>query len=99
MLHRYEPLKATEEAVGLAGAYTDAGLVPEKYANDALHVALATLARADVIVSWNFKHMVSPAQQRAFNGVNVALGYAMILVMTPAEIVKVLEAPDESEED
>lgn len=95
MLQGYEALDVTEESVRLAQAYTSAGLVREKYANDALHVALATLARADVIVSWNFKHIVNPAQQRGFNGVNIALGYGIILVMTPAEIVKVLEEPDE----
>ncbi len=99
MLQDYEPLEVTEESIRLAEAYSKAGLIPEKYANDALHVALATLSRADVVISWNFRHMVNPAQQRAFNGVNIALGYGIISVMTPAEIVKVLEVPDETRED
>jgi hypothetical protein len=62
-----------------------------------LHVAYATLARADVLVSWNFKHLVNPLRERAFNGVNVANGYGFVSIMTPAEVVRVLEVSDEEE--
>ena len=95
MVHGYEPLEVTDEAVNLAKAYIQAGVVTEKYSDDALHVAMATLARADVIVSWNFKHIVNPVRERAFNGVNIALGYGIVSVMTPEAMVKVMEAQDE----
>jgi hypothetical protein len=63
-------------------------------ADDALHVAQATLARADVIVSWNFKHLVNPTRIRAFNGVNLGQGYGLVVIMTPAEVIGGLEQAD-----
>jgi len=91
----YERLELTQEAEVLRDAYLSAGVVSAKYAGDALHVAQATLARADVIVSWNFKHLVNPSRVRAFNGVNTAQGYGQIIIMTPTDIIKMLEEEDE----
>jgi hypothetical protein len=62
------------------------------YADDALHVAQATVARVDVIVSWNFKHLVNPIRVREFNGVNLAHGYRLIVILTPADVVRIVEA-------
>ena len=91
----FEPLPVSEEAVRLSQAYLRAGIVAEQYAGDALHVALATLARADVVVSWNFRHLVNPMRERAFNGVNIAAGYGLVSITTPAEVLKTLEVEDE----
>jgi hypothetical protein len=57
-----------------------------------MHVAMATLARVDVIASWNFKHLVDPRRSRAFNGVNLSMGYGLVAIMSPSDIVKFLEA-------
>jgi len=95
MEQAYEPLTVSEEAVRLSQAYVRAGIVGERFADDALHVALATLARADVIASWNFRHLVNPVRERAFNGVNIASGYGLISMMTPAGIARILEVEDE----
>jgi predicted nucleic acid-binding protein len=91
-----ERLAVNDDAVGLHEAYLNTGIVPPRYADDALHVALATVARADVLVSWNFKHLVNPVRVRAFNGVNIAQGYGPIIIMTPSDIVGLLEQPDEA---
>jgi predicted nucleic acid-binding protein len=91
-----ERLAVNDDAVELHEAYLSTGIVPPRYADDALHVALATVARADVLVSWNFKHLVNPVRVRAFNGVNIAQGYGPIIIMTPADIVGLLEQPDET---
>jgi hypothetical protein len=90
------PLGADVER--LRDGYVWAGVVSEKYAGDALHVAHATLARADAVVSWNFKHLVNPAQVRAFNSVNLRNGHSLVVIMTPPDIVKVSEESDESQE-
>jgi len=95
MMRSYEPIAVNEESVNLSKAYIQAGIVGERHADDALHVALATLARADVIVSWNFKHLVNPLRERAFNGVNIASGYGLIAITSPADIIKTLEVSDE----
>jgi hypothetical protein len=92
-----ERLALTQEAELLRDAYLLAGVVTVKYADDALHVAQSTLARADVLVSWNFKHLVNPSRVRAFNGVNTVQGYGQIIIMTPTDIVRMLEEGDEEE--
>lgn len=93
---RSERLILTSEAIALRDAYLRSEVVTQKYADDALHVAQATLARADVIVSWNFRHLVNPSRIREYNGINLAQGYGLIIVMTPTELVKIVEvAPNE----
>jgi predicted nucleic acid-binding protein len=96
---RSERLVLTSEAIILRDAYLKGEVVTQKYADDALHVAQATLARADVIVSWNFRHLVNPARIRAFNGINLAQGYGLIVVMTPAELVNIVEVACDEQED
>jgi predicted nucleic acid-binding protein len=91
-----ERLEVNDDAVELHEAYLRGAVVPPRYADDALHVALATVARADVLVSWNFKHLVNPVRVRAFNGVNIAQGYGPIIILTPADIVGLLEQPYEN---
>jgi len=92
-----ERLPLTREVELLRDAYLTAGVVAAQYADDALHVAHATLARADVIVTWNFRHLVNPSRVRAFNGVNIAQGYGPVIIMTPVDIDGVLEESDEEE--
>jgi predicted nucleic acid-binding protein len=91
-----ERLEVSDGAMELHEAYLRTGIVSPRYANDALHVALATVARADVLVSWNFQHLVTPVRVRAFNGVNIAQGYGPIIILTPSDIVGLLEQPDET---
>ena len=83
------------EVEELRDAYLVESIVTPKYSNDALHVAHATIARADVIVSWNFKHLVNPFRIRGFNSVNMKQGYGSIIIMTPSDIVNTLEDADE----
>jgi hypothetical protein len=55
--------------------------------SDALHVALATIGRVDVMVSWNFKHIVNLGKIRMFNAVNLEQGYGFIEIRTPKEVL------------
>jgi len=70
----------------LAEAYIAAGVVGAKWYEDCLHVAFATVARADAIVSWNFKHIVRLDRIRAFNAVNLPEGYGVITIISPKEV-------------
>lgn len=54
-----EALSLTPEAEELATAYVEDGAIGARMRADALHIALATVARVDVLVSWNFKHIVN----------------------------------------
>ena len=82
-----EAVLRSEEAERLRAAYLDAGVVPAAQANDALHVAIATVARVDVIVSWNFRHIVHFDRIRAFNAVNLREGYPPVEIRSPREVV------------
>jgi predicted nucleic acid-binding protein len=81
-----EALEITEEVSELADAYLAAGVVGVRWRADCLHVAAATLYRADSIVSWNFRHIVRLDKIRAFNAVNLEQGYGMITILSPKEV-------------
>ena len=82
-----ERLVSSAESRDLQRAYLAARVVGPARANDAHHVAIATLARGDVIASWNFKHIVHWGKIRAFNAVNLRLGLPSIDIRSPREIV------------
>jgi predicted nucleic acid-binding protein len=76
-----------EEVKELADAYLARGVVGRGSLADALHVALATVSAVDVLVSWNFKHIVNLGRIRLFNAVNLEQGYGLIEIRTPQEVL------------
>jgi len=70
----------------LAQAYVSSGILQEAHRADATHVAAATVARADLILSWHFKHIVNYDKIQRFNGVNMLNGYSRIEIHSPLEI-------------
>lgn len=70
----------------LAQAYMDARLVPPPKRNDARHIALATVADLDAIVSWNFRDMVNIRKKRLVHAVNAKFGYRLIDIISPLEV-------------
>lgn len=76
-----------DEAIQLAETYINEGALTNKSYNDALHIALATLNNSDVLASWNFKHIVNLERIRLYNSINLRLGYRMIEIRTPREIL------------
>ena len=81
-----EALALSPEAEELAAAYVDEKAVGERMRADALHIALATVARVDVLVSWNFKHIVNLRRIHAYNAVNLKKGYPILEIRTPREV-------------
>ncbi|MFA5330720.1 MAG: hypothetical protein WC384_23205 [Prolixibacteraceae bacterium] len=92
--HRFV-IVITDEAIQLAETYISEGALTNKSYNDALHIALATLNNSDVLASWNFKHIVNLDRIRLYNSINLRLGYRLIEVRTPREILKLKD--DENE--
>jgi len=86
-VHTVENLTITEEMAALSKAYIYSEVVSIKWIDDAVQVAAATVARADAIVSWNFRHMVKWEKVRAFNAVNMRLGYPVMTIITPREVI------------
>ena len=83
----FEAVEISVESIALRDAYLSQGVVGPKSASDAHHVALATVARADMIVSWNFRHIVQFSKMRGFNSVNLREGYATLAIHCPREVV------------
>jgi len=80
-------LEDSDEAAHLADSYLAHGIVGAGSKADALHVALATVGAADVLVSWNFKHIVNLGKIRLFNAVNLEQGYGFLEIRTPKEVL------------
>lgn len=78
----------SQAALDLQMAYIDAGVVTEKSLGDALHVAIATVSESDLIVSWNFKHIVHFDKIPKYNAVNVLNGYGHIGIYSPLEVIE-----------
>ena len=76
----------SEAVLELQRTYVAREIVSKKYATDAMHVALATVAGAGVIVSWNFKHIVNFQKIPMYNSVNASLGYHPIGIYSPLEV-------------
>ena len=74
------------EALGLLAGYEEHSVLGPKYRADMLHIALGTVAGVDVLVSWNFKHIVRFDKIRLFNAVNLELGYRPLTIHSPREV-------------
>lgn len=87
-LINYSPeiLPITEEALELAELYLSRNILTPKYRDDGIHIALASLANVDVVVSWNFKHIVHFDKIRLFNAVNIEQGIKTISIHSPREV-------------
>ena len=85
-LEDVELYDVTEEMQDLARRYVAAGVFTPAMFNDALHVASAVLTRQDVLVSWNFKHLVNRRRRAQVNQVNVLAGLPPIDIVAPPEM-------------
>ena len=82
-----ERVELTESAAALAQAYVKAGVVTRRQLVDAQHIAVATLHRVDVLVSWNFKHIVNLTRIHGYNSVNLRRGHPLLEIRTPLEVL------------
>jgi predicted nucleic acid-binding protein len=87
-----ETVPISAEINALRDAYLAAGIVGPRWTDDATHVAAATVARADAIASWNFKHIVRLDKIKAYNQVNLANGYGILTIVSPKEVL--IDEPD-----
>src|SRR5262245_61418020 len=88
LLHLFDVVEVSEEALDLRAAYLETGIVTRQWADDALHVAIASVAGCSLIVSWNFKHIVHFEKIPLYNAVNTLKGYATIGIFSPLEVIK-----------
>jgi len=75
---KVEVIEFTAEIALLRDAYLDAGIINAKNSADAEHIAAASVADVDLVVSWNFKHIVH------YEKIN---GYREIRIYSPREVI------------
>lgn len=83
-----EFIDLTDEAIDLANDYIHEKVVGQTSYTDCLHIALATINRADFLVSWNFKHIVNIDRIRGYNAINIKKGYKQLEIRSPREFEK-----------
>ncbi|MFO0320833.1 MAG: type II toxin-antitoxin system VapC family toxin [Bacteroidota bacterium] len=81
-------LDTNDEVVNLALEYISERVVGQTSYADCLHIALATINRADFLVSWNFKHIVNVDRIRGYNSINIKNGYKQLEIRSPREFEK-----------
>jgi hypothetical protein len=71
----------------LADSYIQENVVGRTSLEDCRHIALATINKVDVLASWNFKHIVNLDRIKGYNSVNLRLGYSMIEIRSPRDLM------------
>ena len=78
--------RVTGDMRRLAKQYVEAGVFTSIMVNDAVHVAAAVVTRQDILLSWNFKHLVNRVRRAKVNQVNTSLGLPTIEIIAQPEI-------------
>jgi hypothetical protein len=84
---KFQRVELTEEAIKLADTYIEEKVVGKTSLEDCRHIAMATIHKVDVLASWNFKHIVNLNRIKCYNSVNLRLGYSMIEIRSPKDLV------------
>lgn len=80
-------LTMTEQAIDIAQALIDRKIVPIKAAEDALHIAIATINSVDYLLTWNCKHIANPEIQRNIAAYLDTVGLFLPFICTPEELL------------
>lgn len=81
-------VEETNTAIELANEYITKNVVGKTSYSDCLHIALATINQADILISWNFKHIVNVERIRGYNSINIKNGYKQLDIRSPRELMK-----------
>jgi len=85
--YKMRALESSEQVENLARVYVEEGIIPKKYYNDALHIAIATKYKMDAIVSWNLTHIVNFKTKFQVKNINEKLKEKDVIICTPEEMV------------
>ena len=82
-----EKVEINDDVLALATKYVEEKVVGETSFDDCIHIATATVYRADILVSWNFRHIVNVYRIRGYNSINLRMNYPYLEIRSPKEIV------------
>lgn len=83
-----ERLVVNDEILTLASKYIEEKVVGLTSFDDCVHIATATINKADILVSWNFKHIVNVYRIRGYNSINIRSNYQPLEIRSPKEILE-----------
>jgi predicted nucleic acid-binding protein len=83
----YKFVEITNEIKSIANKFIEANILTQKSFDDCLHIACAIVSGCDVIVSWNFKHIVNYKTHMGVKAVTALEGYKELLIYTPAMLL------------
>ena len=86
LIKEFQKLDVDSEVEALADQYIKRGIFPEKYRDDALHLAVDTVNDMDILISWNFEHLVKRKTRLEANLANSLNGYKSIDIIVPPEL-------------
>lgn len=84
---KVERIGVSDEVFHLSNEYLRAGILTEKSTADTEHIAAATIAEADRLISWNYRHIANADRIRMYNAINSLYGYKEIGIFTPAQVI------------
>ena len=85
-------LRVDEAVVKLTALFLKEGIVGKQFEEDLTHIALATVNEVDILVSWNFKHIVHYDKIKVFNKVSINAGYKAVSIYSPREVANYEES-------
>lgn len=86
LIKNFKVLKVNTYIKDLAKAYVEEGIFPERYIDDAIHVACAAFYVIPYLISWNFEHLVKVKTRKMVNSVNILKGFMEMEIISPQEL-------------
>lgn len=85
---KYMYVLKNDESQRLSDLYFKFGGLPPKSKDDALHIAIATINDCDIILSWNFKHIVNLRAMTTVEAVNIKESYKLLRILSPSSLLE-----------
>jgi len=83
----FEVIAVTQESIDLATLYINEKVVGQTSMDDCIHIATATIHKLDLLISWNFKHIVNVIRIRGYNSINLRNGYSTLEIRSPKDLI------------
>ena len=83
----FEVISVTQESIDLATDYINEKVVGQTSLDDCIHIATATINKVDLLISWNFKHIVNILRIRGYNSINLRNGYSTLEIRSPKDLI------------
>lgn len=78
-------IQFSEYTIWLSEQYIHENVVGKASRADCFHIAIETIHKVDLRVSWNFKHIVNIEPIYGYNSVNLKHGFQMLELKNPKE--------------